>query len=409
MLTQEQINQFSEILEELGKVLDISETQYDAAVQSYNAVAKQLSKEGSILEKYKPEIRPQGSFLLQTMIKPINEEDDVDIDLVCELQGKNVLWSQKTLKDKVGDQLKENDLYKSKVKLKNGRRCWTLYYRETSDDPSQRYHLDILPCIIDSNYTKIFTESFSQLKNVDDLAIRITDKKRKDYETETNHIYWLKSNPMGYAKWFYNKADILKNEIKLLSEAVQPVPKFQKNKLPLQRVVQILKRHRDMMFNGDIDKPISIIITTLATKAYNKETDIITALTNVVASMQNHIEERIVSGRRITWIANPVNNEENFADKWVDHPQRETNFFKWLGQVQKDIAEITAKRGLYLIQEAFEKPFGKATVTKTFSNYAEQSRKLRESGNLNIASNTGMLGSVGSIVKNHNFYGSEEK
>jgi hypothetical protein len=190
MLTKEQKQQFSDILEELGKTLDISETQFDAAVQSYNAVAKQLSKEGSILEKYKPEIRPQGSFLLGTMIKPINEDDDIDIDLVCELHGKNELWTQKTLKDNVGLQLKENELYRSKVKLKNGRRCWTLYYRETSDDPTQRYHLDILPSIIDSNYIKLFSESYSAIKNIQDLAIRITDNERIDYSTEANHQNW---------------------------------------------------------------------------------------------------------------------------------------------------------------------------------------------------------------------------
>lgn len=42
----------------------------------------------------------------------------------------------------------------------------------------------------------------------------------------------------------------------------------------LQRIVQILKRHRDIMFNGDEDKPISIIITTLASRAYRGETNL---------------------------------------------------------------------------------------------------------------------------------------
>ena len=54
----------------------------------------------------------------------------------------------------------------------------------------------------------------------------------------------------------------------LLAESVRAVPKYQSNKTPLQRAVQILKRHRDIMFAGDEDKPVSIIITTLAAKAY---------------------------------------------------------------------------------------------------------------------------------------------
>lgn len=57
----------------------------------------------------------------------------------------------------------------------------------------------------------------------------------------------------------------------LLAESVRAVPKYQSNKTPLQRAVQILKRHRDIMFAGDEDKPVSIIITTLAAKAYQEK------------------------------------------------------------------------------------------------------------------------------------------
>ena len=103
MLTKEQIQQFSDILEELGKTLDISETQYEAAVKSYEAVGNWLAKEDSTLAPYSPEILPQGSFMLGTMVKPINDKDDLDIDLVCQLKGKNPNWTQRDLKHKVGD------------------------------------------------------------------------------------------------------------------------------------------------------------------------------------------------------------------------------------------------------------------------------------------------------------------
>jgi trans-aconitate methyltransferase len=82
MLTLEQKTQFSDILEELGKSLDITETEYDAAVKSYNAVGEWLSQQNSSLFPYKPRILPQGSFMLGTMIRPISDEDDLDIDLV---------------------------------------------------------------------------------------------------------------------------------------------------------------------------------------------------------------------------------------------------------------------------------------------------------------------------------------
>src|SRR5882762_9145638 len=110
MLTLEQKNQFSEILEELGKTLDITKDQYEAAVKSYKYVGEWLSQNDSPLATYSPEILPQGSFLLQTMIRPIHKDDELDIDLVCKLEKIQATWTQFALKKLVGDRLKANGI-----------------------------------------------------------------------------------------------------------------------------------------------------------------------------------------------------------------------------------------------------------------------------------------------------------
>jgi Second Messenger Oligonucleotide or Dinucleotide Synthetase domain len=409
MLSTEQKQQFNEILDELGKSLDISETQHNAAVKSYEAVGDWLSKSDSELALYKPVILPQGSFMLGTMIQPVktNKEDDLDIDLVCKLTGKRAEWTQAHLKKAVGDRLKIHGVYKE-ILDDEGRRCWTLVYSDIA-----KYHMDILPSIVSDGYSVIMEKVFSENENTDfdKLAIRITDKEEPNYHTSPKTDEWLKSNPFGYSRWFFNRATLSQNRSFSVSESIKPVPKYQTQKLPLQRVVQILKRHRDMMFNGNEDKPISIIITTLASKAYNKEANIIEALQNVIERMSFFIEEKYSykHQKTIKWVSNPVNVEENFADKWADNPKRQTNFYNWIAQVQKDVQQITQQKGIYLIQESFGKPFGKEMAAKTFSNYAETSRLLRESGNVKMAAQTGMLGSVGTVVKNHNFYGNEDK
>lgn len=408
MLTQEEKKQFSEILETLGETLDITETQYKAAVSSYGAVGEWLAKPESLLSPYKPIIRPQGSFMLGTMIKPICEDDDLDIDLVCELTGKNPQWTQHHLKQAVGNRLKANGTYKNML-VEEGRRCWTLTYSDNAN-----YHMDILPSLVCNGYNIVLEKAFSATaldKDYESLAIRITDNKQNNYYSDTIAENWMKSNPFGYGRWFFNAADVfsLRKSI-MLSETVSPVPKYNKDKLPLQRVVQILKRHRDMMFNGDKDKPISIIITTLASRAYNKETSIIDALMNVVSNMRNYIESRYDSstGRIIKWISNPVNPEENFADKWVEHPQREKNFYKWLDQVGQDIQAIVQQRGLYNISESMKKPFGEKVVTKTFSAFGEKNLILRENGMLKMATGTGILSTTGSVAAAaHNFHGND--
>jgi len=418
MLTKEQKQQFSDILEELGKSLDITETEYQAAVKSYQAVGAQLSKSDSVLAPYRPEIFPQGSFMLGTMIRPISDEDDLDIDLVCQLTKKDPSWTQKALKQMTGVQISTNEAYKQMLQIPDGRRCWTLKYRERSDNPKEKYHMDILPSIVAENYGVLIKESLSRANDISDvgtLSIRITDKYLYNYTTETNQDNWLKSNPFGYGKWFFFRANISEQKRILLNEAIQPVPKYYVNKLPLQRVVQILKRHRDIVYKDRIDKedkPISIIITTLAAQAYSKEIDVIDALVNVVTKMRFYIKDRNpFTGEPEKWIGNPVNPEENFADKWKQHPKRQGNFYAWLDAVEDDVRQILSQKdkGLQYISESMEKSFGKDLIKKTFSRYGENLLKQRESGNLKMAAGTGLLGSVGRInIPQHNPFGTNE-
>ena len=344
--------EINEILNELGNNLDISETEFKIAVKSYEAVGDWLSKESSPLYKFKPRILPQGSFMLGTMIKPINEEDELDIDLVCKLEGKPNTWTQKDVKDIVGDRLKDHGTYVDMIEdNEGGRRCWTLKY---SDDSN--YHMDILPAVTDENFMSFLKESFNNYQKIDPekVAIRITDKEEYNYETSINSDEWMKSNPFGYAQWFFQKAIIKSTKLFSLNESVDPVREFQKEKWPLQRVVQLLKRHRDIMFsseNYDIeDKPISIIITTLSSRAYDKSEDVVSAFSNIVEKMRGMIEEKLnhETGELEKWVSNPVNKEENFADKWPLERQKEEYFYMWLDKLEGDLKTIRNSSGIGL-------------------------------------------------------------
>ncbi|NQT78290.1 MAG: nucleotidyltransferase [Bacteroidetes bacterium] len=366
MLTIEQKSQFCDILEELGKSLDITENEYNTAVESYQAVGEQLTKENSELIPYAPEVIPQGSFMLGTMVRPINDRDDLDIDLVCQLTNKKHDWTQYDLKQKVGDQLQANATYAKMIKVPEGRRCWTLVYADDSN-----YHMDILPSIVDTGYRIILEKAFAdaEFTNTNELAIRITDRKQSEYKTDTNHHNWLKSNPFGYGKWFFSQAVLPTRKLFSINESIQRVPKYQHDKLPLQRVVQILKRHRDMMFEGDDNKPISIIITTLAAKAYQKETDIVDALVGIIDRMHLFIDEKYSPkhGKTIKWVENPVNNEENFADKWVENKTKQDNFYDWLGKIKEDLSYLNTK-SINENYETLKSSFGTRSINEAFQN-----------------------------------------
>lgn len=313
----ERITYISNLLNSRAEDVDIPESRYLEAKNRYESVGLWLGKDGSTLAKYNPEIYPQGSFQLGTVVKPL-ERDEYDIDLVCFLSDlKKENTSQANLKQMVGDRLKENEIYK-KILDKEGRRCWTLNY-------ANEFHMDILPSIKDD-----------ELRAEDILykdAILITDKQKID----NGDTDWPKSNPKGYLDWFFSKQiDIFQSSKKRLAESikasVEDIPDY-KVRTPLQRAIQVLKRHRDVYFlkQDNKDKPISIIITTLITHLYEGQDNVF----NTIYDALNRISDVILIKHGRYVILNPVNPVENFADKWNEDYSLPKAFFEWI-QAAKD-------------------------------------------------------------------------
>lgn len=400
-MTEHQYIQYDEILEELARLLDVTETEFKTITSSYEAVGRFLAEGTSPLQAYNPSIHPQGSFLLGTVVRPISDEDDLDIDLVCELSNKPAHWTQYDLKKAVGDRLKSSDLYREKLD-DEGKRCWTLLYGDN------RYHLDVLPSLVCDNYREVVDRYFAEGidRNPEDLAIHITDNTRYDYKTQMDADCWMISNPFGYAQWFLASAKRAYTQQRTFAcEAkIDPVPKYSKDRFILQRVVQLLKRHRDKMFDGDDDKPISIIITTLATRSYNDERNLFKALHNIAHTMAENVDDR----KGVKWVPNPVNCTENFADRWPTNERLQKNFYDWIERLQKDITRLENAKGLPQIRTILDDMFGETVSGKTYENYGRLLLERRKNGGLKAGLTTATLGLTGSVnVAAHNFYGTE--
>jgi hypothetical protein len=136
---------------------------------------------------------------------------------------------------------------------------------------------------------------------------------------------------------------------------------------PLQRSVQLLKRHRDVMFQGSPDgKPVSIIITTLAARAYQGEDDIDAALSRILSGMGGLVAQ--TSPR----VPNPVYPGEDFADKWADpargHLRLEANFWSWLEQAKSDFAVLRSSRTPELLVEKSQRSLAVAFSREAAGN-----------------------------------------
>ncbi|MCF0158757.1 MAG: nucleotidyltransferase [Veillonella sp.] len=403
-LTEAQKQEFTKVITSLGQSLDITETQYNALVKSYEAVGKWLQGD-PVLSVYNPIVTPQGSLRLGTIIQPISPDDDMDVDLVFRLSGKSYSWTQKSIKDLVGKRLKANGTYNGMLDTTEGKRCWTLKYRQDSDNLKERYHMDILPCVANSQYEteyRSLANTAFDINQMNKIAIRITDKTHPLYSSSIDIDEWLKSNPDGYALWFASRCTHSKDKV-LLAESIVPINKYTKEKSTLQRIVQILKRHRDIKFYNKDDKPISIIITTLAAKAYKGETSILEGLANVVSTMENYIEKDELGNDAVY---NPLDNTENFADKWIKSPAKRRNFYDWLACAKSDIATILSSKGV-TVWENIGKNFGKSLSEAARTNYTSGIKSGIKDGSLRIGT-AGVLSSVGKSVNAANtFYGKE--
>jgi hypothetical protein len=289
--------------------LDLPPYLHDVAEQQYSLVGQFLADHGGGRGW---DVYPQGSFRLGTVVRPLAGE--FDLDMVCRLDVDKHDISQEQLKQTVGQVLAGYmDAYRGHpgcpYEYQESRRCWTLHYE--SD-----FHLDVLPAIPNAKTPP--------------SGILLTDKKL---------VRWQKSDPIKYADWFHWRKgqEHMRRKAELAAEARKSISEFPDwmVKTTLQRVVQVLKAHRDLFFKDTLDdRPPSVLITTLVGKAYEGSGDLLATLLHVVAKMPDFIEPGIRGPRVMSPVA-----DENFADKWAEYPSRHSAFRTWLARVGSDLAE----------------------------------------------------------------------
>lgn len=349
------------LLKELISQLELPERAYGQAVRRYEDLGEWMGREESECAVHSPHIFPQGSFRLGTAIRPLERADEYDLDLACNLT-KGIAadsHSQYELKVLVGQELEKYRLARGiKKQLDEKHRCWRLEY---ADELS--FHMDIVPCIPEDmtkqNVLAMAMESHGMerelAKSVSERAVGITDDRHIRFRMKPSD--WMISNPEGYAKWFESRMkELAEMTYSMEAAQVDSVPLY-KRKKPLQSVIQLLKRHRDKMFSEKPDsKPISVIITTLAARSYNGSSSLVDSLREVIAGFNRFVEsnEDVVS--------NPVNPEENFADRWkmpqYKELQLKQNFKNWVHEVTRDFEFLLVHDDVSILHEALEQNFG---------------------------------------------------
>ncbi len=392
------------IVEELTKNLDISDSMFSDAESKYLAVAKYLGQSDNPLLQ-DAFIYPQGSINLRTVVKPIGK-DEFDIDLVLNLPNVTNEHNPNTILKLIGDRLKDTmSIYKEKVSELN--RGWRVNY-------AGNFHLDITPSI-DNPFVD------AEELHYTDTSELVPDKSLKS---------WKDSNPRGFEKWFSEIAEqmpifvvrnlrVLDSEMLTLEEAglasytIKDIPDHNEYKGLLRKTIQLLKRHRDYYFNERSNsyndfKPISIVITTLATKSYRKIIDDgieyscpFDMLKDIVGNMHKFIkvndEYKIV---------NPTNENENFAEKWNKDDNYIKAFEDWREVVYYDLTQLQKQIGLHNTVKVIEESFGKIYTQNVIDSFTIEVNNSREIGK--IASTIITSTPLTSSIKENKFFGAHK-
>lgn len=269
----------------------------------------------------RPDIYLQGSFKLGTAIKPLTEEGSYDIDIVCNFTKlRRSTQSQFSLKYDLGQVVKKyvqsNNMSNP---AKESKRCWTINYVDEDN-----FHIDILPSV--------------PINDEDDGFIAITDKDNPQYFNISDE--WEISNPKGYSNWFMETSEFQSYklfEAKRFYSKVEDIPDY-KVRTPLQRIVQIFKRHAEVMFEENIEyKPSSVIITTLAAKQYREAIMVHDNLLDVMTYIASNINKGIDYKDGKPCIYNPVNKDEILSGKWDKEDLYFDEFQRWIFQLQVDL------------------------------------------------------------------------
>lgn len=363
-----------DLLNRIGEKLQLNHTRTEKAEQSYKAVSEWLKKDEVFFSKYDMNIYPQGSYRLGTSVKPKSKEE-YDLDFVLEVDYDYKIINPEELLNHLERRLKESEVYKDKIERK--KRCIGINYEND-------FHLDVIPAL-PRDYFK-----------GDNL--KISDRKL---------AAWLDSNPKGYIKWFESKyisQKIILEKALDIEELPSKVPySFIQ---PLQRIVQLVKRHRDIFFEKQKDNsPRSVVLTTLAAEYYNAWESESEAMLNVLENIKKEIDTNPY-GKIV--IVNPSDPNEKFSDLWDDKPHLYTYFKHFINTFYTNLKQLTQTQGIDKIGKQLETMFGESISREVITEQTEYIDDLRKSGKLGM----NVLGTLTSSnlsktisVQRNTFYG----
>lgn len=357
------------LLAEIVIALQLTEAQIQRVESAYKALATWLEHPESALAVYRPLIYPQGSVAIGTTVRPrLRAEFDLDFVLeVAQFPGTPMELYELLLK-----RLTAHGTYASMIEPKW--RCIRVRYEGD-------FHADILGCR-------------TAPRNPVPGSVEVPDRRMP--------TVWKDSNPRGFAAWFTGRSRSAV-EARILAKLL-PLPSNWEvdGKTVLQRIVQLAKRHRDVVFGVEDSAPRSIVLTTLKATVYRGELSVYEAMVEALDTIAVLIEgarpDRLV-------VRNPVNDYEDFSEKWDEDPDSYAAFTKWIFEFRERVHALRHIEGLEPLTQALAVLFGEDVSKHAMHRYQKALAAARATNQVRAVGPAIVVGTTGgrAIPSNRNY------
>lgn len=368
--------------------LDISPTMYKNATEKYKAITSFLSDCGIEADMY-----PQGSFALGTIVRPNarNSSANYDLDFICQVTGSRANYSPSGLRDKIEAALRSNGVYAERLTVYD--KCFTIEY---ADINGVGFEIDIVPAVDESSEIKSRLITKSADPQLIDTSIAIPKcSSERSYS-------WITNNPTGFRTWFEQinapflaaTRDVYRVRLfeqnRSIYASVEDIPDALERSA-LQRVIQILKYHRDVYYaklpDGDDIKPISAIINTVVARISEQVSpsySVFELLEHVLKELEIYAKQQSLTTKEFTqlyesrsvfsrpngkwYISNPANPEDNLADRWNINAKIPATFFRWVSIIKDDLLISLHRDDDQEFRVLLENGFGSSAVSSVLGN-----------------------------------------